>query len=251
MDGATANLMFSHCLYDKYPENFPHVIDTMGKLKVPKVKLFLIKSICVLSAAFTCVKTIYKAARLKGRFVTKRYSGRRHFAWSDKLDAAVLRRVKSATKVSVPTILATATGAGLRKMNEKFPTKDSLSEKQVVLGMINALLPYKDIRPKNQFTLTHFNLPIGEMSWYRRILKVDKEIRGIPFDPSFFLTRFMFSFFGRFPACVIQALMEDAGNPISFSNVPMTKEEVCLFDTQVNHVSGWPPLITDTGKLIN
>lgn len=249
MDGASANLMFAHCMFDDPPETFPYIVDVMAELRVPQMKIFLIKLLCLLCAALTMVKVIYKAARLKGHYVAKVYSGKRHFGWSEKLDASILRKVKTNTKVSAPTILATATGAALYKL-QKLKSQTEDFDKEVVLGMVNVLIPYEDINPKNQFTLTHFTLPTGDMHWLKRVRKVNEQVVGIPYDPSFFLTRFMFSCFGRFPSAIVQRLMEDAGNPISFSNVPMTFKEVRLWGTQVNAVGGWAPLVTNTGKTI-
>jgi hypothetical protein len=252
MDGASALLMWANCMTEGGQREFPYPVDPLKPLKISKFLIILGNIYCVLMAAWTIVKSFHIGRAAKNRFATDKYTGLRHYSWSDKIDVSLIKKIGTSNKVSVPTVLSSATASALRQLEKKYPAGGSSKEysalpDQLLIGLVTARLPYPDINPRNRFTVTHFNLPTGDMSWYQRVKKTNNEIQKLFWEPALHLNYFLFKFFGRFPIPVLQNIMENAGNPISFSNVPMTKEKISLWGNPTSDCAGWAPLLTNTG----
>jgi len=253
LDGASLLLMWANCMTEGGQTEFPYPVNPLKPLKISKFIIFLGNLYCIVLASFTIIKSFYIGRAAKNRFAINKYSGKRHYGWSDKIDVSLIKRIGVSTKVSVPTVLASATAGALRQLETAYPSSPGINKyvsEELLIGLVSARLPYPDIRPRNRFTVTHFHLPTGDMPWYQRVLKTNEEILKLVWEPAFHLNYFLFKFFGRFPVFVIQNIMESAGNPISFSNVPMTNRKISFLGNPTSECAGWAPLLTNTGILM-
>lgn len=260
MDGASNLLLWTACMTEDQGASFPYPVNPLvNSSKVSACKRFLYDLSCVIRGAFTMVKSIINASRLKSRFATINYSGKRHFGWSESINVEVLRKIKMTYKSSVPSMLATALGGAFRKLNEKYPHAAHGNPDQVVVGLVSALVPYQNHDLRNQFTVVHFPVDTGSNenmklkgsntgSNLQRLQVISQNMARTGRDPMVYLNYFMFKFFGRFPVCLIQAMMKNGGLPVVFSNVPMSTEIVEFWGNPIITAAGWPPLLTNTGS---
>lgn len=257
MDGASNLLLWTACMTDDQGASFPYPVNPLvDSGKVSRCQRFLYDLSCVMLGAFTMVKSVINAGRLKSRFVTLRYSGKRNFAWSEAISVEQLRRIKACYKSSVPAMLTTALGCAFRKLNEKYPDALHGNPEEIVIGLVSALLPYPNADLRNQFTVVHFPVHTGNLettgdqgSRLQRLQIINRSMTKVGRDPMVYLNYFMFKYFGRFPACLIQHMMENGGLPVVFSNVPMSTQMVEFWGNPVISAAGWPPLLTNTGKI--
>lgn len=257
MDGASNLLLWTACMTDDHGASFPFPVNPlMHSGKVSKCQRLLYDLSCIILGAFTMVKSVINAGRLKSRFVTPRYTGKRHFGWSESISVESLRRIKATCKASVPAMLTTALGGAFRKLNEKYPDAQHINPEEIVIGLVSALVPYPNHDLRNQFTVVHFPVHTAELevkddkgTRLQRLQIISRDMTKIGRDPMVYLNYFMFKYFGRFPAFIIQNMMENGGLPVVFSNVPMSTETVEFWGNPVITAAGWPPLLTNTGKL--
>lgn len=257
MDGASNLLLWTACMTDDQGASFPYPVNPlMESGKISKCQRVLYDLSCVILGAFTMVKSVINASQLKSRFVTLRYNGKRNFGWSESISVERLRRIKATYKSSVPAMLATALGGAFQKLNEKYPHALYGNPEEIIIGLVSALVPYPNHDLRNQFTVVHFpvntgNLDDGKLeSGFRlqRLQITNRDMIRIGRDPMVYLNYFMFKYFGRFPACIIQKMMENGGLPVVFSNVPMSTQTVEFWGNPVVTAAGWPPLLTNTGN---
>ncbi|ODN02053.1 hypothetical protein Ocin01_04628 [Orchesella cincta] len=254
MDGASNLLLWTACMTEDQGTSFPYPVNPLlHSGRVSKCQRFLYDLSCVILGAFTMVKSVINAGRLRSRFVTINYTGKRHFGWSESISVDVLRKIKNTCKASVPSMLATAMGGAFRKLNEKFPHAVYGNPEEIIIGLVSALVPYPNHDLRNQFTVVHFPVHTGSTenvktrSNIQRLHVINQNMARIGRDPMVYLNYFMFKYFGRFPSCLIQAMMENGGLPVVFSNVPMSTEVVEFWGNPVITAAGWPPLLTNTG----
>ncbi|CAL8100153.1 unnamed protein product [Orchesella dallaii] len=255
MDGASNLLLWTACMTEDQGASFPYPVNPlMESAKISKCQRFLYDLSCVILGAFTMVKSIINAGRLRSRFVTRNYTGKRHFGWSESISVDVLRKIKNTCKASVPSMLATAMGGAFRKLNDKFPHAIYGNPEEIIIGLVSALVPYPNHDLRNQFTVVHFPVNTGSMenlntsSHIQRLHVINQNMAKVGRDPMVYLNYFMFKYFGRFPSWLIQSMMENGGLPVVFSNVPMSTEIVEFWGNPVITAAGWPPLLTNTGK---
>ncbi|CAG7831236.1 unnamed protein product [Allacma fusca] len=258
MDGASY-LQMTSIMTDG---DFPFSADPKIPLIRNKWRRYLVTLGCFLFGVKTAMRTVIVAAGVQNRFVTRQFSGNTNHSWSRPIQLERIKEIKGVTRSSVPTILASVIAGALRKLDESYPVlkegKDcdrgqeggevfAKPSDELLMGMIGAVLPYKDVAPKNRYTVVNFTANTSPCTRLRRLEAFDREMKGLAAKPDFLVNLWMFQIFGRFPAFFVQNMMKNGGSPVVISNTPWARRSVKMLGDPVQDLGGWVPLLAFSG----
>lgn len=254
MDGGSNLLMIAESQFEGEGE-YPYVVDPTAPPKIALWKRALYKFNCFLLFGWVVIHGLYAPTSkvVRNRFRTPTLSGQTNYAWSKPIPMNRLKYIKDTSGESMPTILMSVLGGAIRKLNEKFPTKDnefldSKEQDEITVGMVAGVFPYPDYKLKNRHSIFHMKIDVSDKTAFERLEATSDIMKRVMWDPHVYLNYVMPTLFGRTPIWFSDACMKVMGFPLVLSNIPVARERVKLWGNDVLDIGGWPPMLSICGK---
>ena len=227
----------------------PYAVNPLKGFPIPMWQKIAYYTSALIFGTTTVIKALWFGTNVRSnRLVTHKYSGEKFFGWTDPVDVNQLKEIKKKTRTAIPTILASVIAGSLRRFDERFPKVGAGISDVTDIGAVAAILPYPSLHLMNRFTIANFSVPTGDMSRRRRLDLTHKACLRLSHSPEPLLNFWMFGFFGLFPAPVYRFMMQSAGTPLVFSNLPGAANNFQLMGDTVSDGGAWVPLLTVAGK---
>lgn len=254
MDGVSSLLWKNYCIRDKErdqltDEKSSYSFNPQKSLPFTPFKLLLIKSISFIMAPYLFIEGLFTNSKAKSRFLIPSYSGVRHFGCSEKIEWSLIKEIKDKTNGTVSAITATALSSAFSKLMKKFPHKQEQDSEKIPVFVVNAMVPYKTIKPQNRITGNILSLPVGETSWKKVLMELDSKFRRI--DPMFYISFYAFKWVGRFPWWGVEFMFKMGGpvQHISLSTIPLGSDQWNVLGCRIETTGGWPILFINNGEM--
>jgi len=194
--------------------------------------------------------TLKSAIEDKSSLIVKRkYSNKKVLEWTNPIDMNFLKEIRRNSGCSVASILMSAFTGALQTLYEKRPNELGPVPKELNVGNMAIMLPYKSRQFQNHFATFRIPCPVAGNNRLERLKQTDKISRQISFSCEPIFNFFIMKFSGYLPRIVQDTLADLAGTPVLFSNVPGPMEPYRIFGGEVVDAGAWLPMIKTYGKL--